>query len=168
MSQMEAARGRAFVVQPDEGRSWWQPIPANGHADPKLVPSETGFSALSMGYQTIAPGGRVRPHSHGTQVELQICFRGQGRVVVDGKSHPLVPGTACFLGPNVKHEIVNESDGDLVMMWVISPAGLEGFFASVGRERTRGEPAPVPFERPTDVVAIERELGMNDTTASAR
>ena len=165
MSPMEAARGRAFVVQPEEGRSWWQPIPANGHADPKLVPSETGFSALSMGYQTIAPGGRVRPHSHGAQVELQICFRGQGRVVVDGMSHHLVPGTACFLGPDVKHEIVNESDDDLVMMWVITPAGLEDFFASVGRARTRGEPAPAPFERPTEVVAIERELGMNDTTA---
>ena len=85
---------------------------------------------------------------------------------MDGKNHPLVPGTACFLGPDVKHEIVNAGDGNLVMMWVISPAGLEEFFASVGRERTRGESAPTPFERPTDVVAIERELGMNDTTAS--
>ena len=166
MNPTEAARGRALVVQPEEGRSWWQPMPANGHADPKLVPSDTGFGSLSMGYQTIAPGGRVRPHSHGAQVELQICFRGRGSVVVDGTTHSLVPGTACFLGPDVKHEIVNESDGDLVMLWVISPAGLEDFFASVGRERALGEPPPSPFERPTDVVAIERELGMNDTTAS--
>ena len=30
-----------------------------------------------MGYQTIAPGGRVREHSHGDQIELQICFRGR-------------------------------------------------------------------------------------------
>ena len=166
MDSMETARGRAIVVQPEEGRSWWQPMPAKGHADPKLVPSDTGFGTLSMGYQTIAPGGRVRPHSHGTQVELQICFRGRGRVVVDGESLPIVPGTACFLGPDVKHEIVNEDDGDLVMLWVISPAGLEDFFASVGRERTRGEPVPSPFERPADVVAIERNLGINDTTAS--
>ena len=165
MDPMEAARGRALVVQPEEGRSWWQPVPAGGHADPKLVPSHTGFGMLSMGYQTIAHGGRVRPHSHGAQVELQICFRGRGSVVVDGMTHPLVPGTACFLGPDVKHEIVNESDGDLVMMWVISPAGLEDFFASVGRRRARGEPPPSPFERPRDVVTIERELGMNDTTA---
>ena len=166
MDAMQAARGRAVVVQPGEGSSWWQPIPANGHADPKLVPADTGFGTLSMGYQTIAPGGRVRPHSHGAQVELQICFRGRGSVVVDGERHPLVPGTACFLGPDVQHEILNESDDDLVMMWVISPAGLEEFFASVGRGRTRGERAPAPFERPTDVVAIERELGMNDTTAN--
>jgi hypothetical protein len=28
-----------------------------------------------------------------------------------------------------------------------------------------GEPAPAPFARPDDVVAIERALGMNDTRA---
>ena len=165
LDPMQAARGSAVVVQPEQGRSWWQPMPANGHADPKLVPSGTGFDVLSMGYQTIAPGGRVRPHSHGAQVELQICFRGRASVVVDGTTHPLVPGTACFLGPDVKHEIVNGSDDDLVMLWVISPAGLEDFFASVGRERIRDEPPPSPFARPCDVIAIERELGMEDTTA---
>ena len=168
MNPIEAARGRAVVVQPEEGLSWWQPMPANGHADPKLVPADSGFGTLSMGYQTIAPGGRVRPHSHSAQVELQICFRGRGSVVADEESHPLVPGTACFFGPDVRHEIVNESDDDLVMMWLISPAGLEGFFGAVGRERTRGEPAPAPFERPPDVVVLERGLGMNDTTASGR
>lgn len=167
MNPMDPARGRAVVVQPDEGPSWWQPRPANGHADPKLVPADTGFDAFSMGYQTIPPGGRVRPHSHGSQVELQICFRGRGRVVADGERHPLAPGTACFLGPDVKHEIVNESaDDDLVMMWLISPGGLEDFFRAVGRERSRGDPSPAPFERPADVVAVERGLGMNDTTAS--
>ncbi len=168
-TDLETARGRAVVMQPGEGPSWWQPMPANGHAEPKLVPADTGFGALSMGYQTIPPGGRVRPHSHGDQVELQICFRGRGHVVADGERHRVVPGTACFLGPDVKHEIVNESgDEDLVMMWLISPAGLEDFFRAIGRARTPGEPAPPPFERPADVVAVERGLGMNDTTASGR
>jgi quercetin dioxygenase-like cupin family protein len=118
-----------------------------------------------MGYQTIAPGGRVREHSHGDQVELQICFRGRGHVLVDGATHTLVPGTACFLGYDVKHEIVNDGPDDLVMLWVITPHGLEHFFESIGRPRRAGEPAPVPFARPTDVVAIERAMGMNDTRA---
>ena len=153
----------AVVVQPDEGPSYWQPVPANGHADPKLTPDRTGYPALAMGYQTIAPRGRVREHSHGDQVELQICFRGRGHVMVDGVRHPLVPGTACFLGYDVKHEILNEGDDELVMLWVVSPPGLEKFFAAIGRPRQPGEPAPAPFDRPTDVVAIERAMGMNDT-----
>jgi quercetin dioxygenase-like cupin family protein len=158
------ARNRAVVVQPEDGPSYWQPVPANGHADPKLYPEITGFRGLSMGFQTIAPGGRVREHSHGAQVELQICFRGKGHVVVDGKRHQLVPGTACFLGPDVRHQIVNDSGEDLTMLWVITPPGLEDFFAAIGRARTAGEPPPAPFERPANVVAVERALGMNNTT----
>ncbi len=163
MNATDAVRGHAFVVQPHEGPSYWQPVPANGHADPKLYPSQTGFPTLAMGYQTIAPHSRVREHSHGDQVELQICFRGTGRVVVDGESHPLVPGTACMLGYDVKHEIINESEDELVMLWVITPPGLEDFFAAIGRPRQVGDPAPAPFARPSDVIAIERSLGMNDT-----
>jgi quercetin dioxygenase-like cupin family protein len=162
----DSVRGRAVVMQPGDGPSYWQPVPANGHADPKLFPGNTGFDGLSMGYQTIAPASRVREHSHGDQVELQICFRGSGRVMVDGVAHKLTPGTACLLGYDVKHEIINDSAGDdLVMLWVIAPPGLEDFFKAIGRPRVEGEPAPAPFPRPADVVAVERRLGMNDTVA---
>ena len=165
MSTADAVRRHAVVVQPGEAASYWQPVPANGHADPTLTPGNTKFDGLSMGYQTIAPGGRVREHSHGDQVELQICWRGRGHVMVDGERHPLVPGTACFLGYDVKHEIVNDSAEELVMLWVITPPGLEHFFKAIGRPREAGEAAPAPFARPEDVVAIERAMGMNDTRA---
>jgi quercetin dioxygenase-like cupin family protein len=165
MSTVDQVRGHAVVIQPGQAPSYWQPVPANGHADPTLVPANTGFEGLAMGYQSVAPGGRVREHSHGEQIELQICFRGRGRVLVDGASHPLEPGTACFLGYDVKHEIINEGDEDLVMLWVVSPPGLEKFFAAIGRQRQPGESAPAPFARPADVVAIERTMGMNDTRA---
>lgn len=163
MSATGDSRGHAVVMQPDEGPSFWQPIPANGHADPKLYPDVTKFDPLSMGYQTVAAGSRVREHSHSDQIELQICFRGRGHVTVDGVRHELTPGTACFLGQDVKHEIVNDGDDDLVMMWVITPSGLEDFFETIGRPRAAGEAPPEPFERPTDVVALERSMGMNDT-----
>ena len=163
MRQPQSVRGRAVVVQPDEGLSYWQPVPANGHADPALFPGNTGFDGLSMGFQSVAPGGRIREHSHGGQVELQICFRGRGRVMVEGAAHRLVPGTACFLGYDVKHEIVNEGEDELVMIWIVTPPGLEKFFEAIGRVRNPGTPQPAPFDRPVDVVAIERTLGMNDT-----
>lgn len=163
--QHPAVRGHFVVMQPGSGPSYWQPMPANGHADPTLFPANTGFEGLSMGFQTVAPRGRIRAHAHRDQIELQICFRGRGRAVVDGVSHPLVPGTACFLGYDVKHEIINESDGALVMLWVISPPGLEDFFRSIGRPRAAGEQEPPPFQRPADVVATERQMGMEGTTA---
>ncbi len=168
MNTFEQCRGKSVVMQPDEGPSWWQPVPANGYADPKLVPANTGYEGLSVGYQTIAPHSRVRKHSHGEQVEIQVCFRGKGRVVVDGADHDLVPGSACFLGYDVTHEIINDHDDELVMLWVIAPAGLEDFFETIGRPRQRDQDPPPPFERPGDVIAIERSLGMNDTQYESR
>jgi quercetin dioxygenase-like cupin family protein len=163
MSSKRNADHHGVVMQPGTGPSYWQPVPANGHADPMLFPANTGFEGLSMGFQTVAPRSRIREHSHPDQIELQICFRGQGRVVVNGVSHPLVPGTSCFLGYHSKHEIINDSDDDLVMLYVISPSGLEDFFKKIGKERQPGNPAPEPFARPEDIVAIERSMGMNDT-----
>lgn len=160
MCDVKATRGRAVVMQPPDGPSFWQPRPANGYAHVKLRPADTGLDALSMGYQTVAPGGRVRAHSHDEQVEIQICFRGRGSVVADGVRHPLVPGTTCLLGCDVRHQIVNEGEDDLVLIWVISPPGLEDFFAAIGRPRREGEPAPPPFDRSDEVAAIERAAGM--------
>ncbi len=165
MSDLETCQGHAVVMQPGEGPSYWQPKPANGFSSPKLYPELTKFEGFSMGYQSVAPGSRIRSHSHTDQVELQICFSGRGHVDVDGARHELVPGTACFLGPDVLHEIFNDGDEDLIQLWVIGPSGLEDFFKAIGRNRTRGDAPPAPFERPADVVAVERAMGFDKTGA---
>ena len=159
---VEATRGRAVVVQPDEGPSYWQPVPANGFSDIKLSQENIGCDVLSAGFQTVAEGGRIRAHSHADELELQICFQGRGRVIVAGEEHPLCPGTICFLGPGVSHEIINDSRNDLVMLWVITPSGLDRFFAEIGRLRQPGEASPKPFARPADIRAIEHERGFRD------
>src|SRR6185503_5311926 len=53
MSQTESIRGHAVVMQPKDGVSYWHPVPANGHADPKLCPANTRYDGLSMGFQTV-------------------------------------------------------------------------------------------------------------------
>ena len=166
MSELDACRGHAVIMQPREGPSYWQPKPANGYSSPKLFPELTKFDGFSMGYQSVAPRSNIRAHSHTDQVELQICFSGQGYMLVDGKRHELVPGTACFLGPDVVHEIFNDTDEDLVQLWVIGPAVLENFFKTIGRDRTHGDTTPENFDRPNDVVVIERDMGFNKTMAS--
>lgn len=163
MKKLEEFRGHSVVMQPNEGPSFWQPVPANGYAEPKLTPANTKFQELSMGYQTIAVDGHVREHSHPKQVELQICFSGKGHINIDGKRHELVPGSTCFLGYDVKHEIFNDGNEDLVMMWVITPTGLEDFFETIGRPRHLGDTPPEPFDRPKEVITIERSMGVNDT-----
>ena len=165
MSDLEACRGHAVVMQPGEGPSYWQPKPANGFSSPKLYPELTKFDGFSMGYQSVAPHSNIRSHSHTNQAELQICFSGRGHVKVDGERHELVSGTACFLGPDVVHEIFNDGDEDLVQLWVIGPAGLEDFFKTIGRDRVRDDVTPEHFDRPDDVRTVEQAMGFDKVDA---
>ncbi len=150
--------GAAFVCQPDEGESFWQPVPANGYAEVRVSkrdsPKVQGFSS---GIQVIAPGCHIREHQHGAEQELLFFFEGRGKVLVNGVEHPVRPGTTAYLGPWNRHKIVNDSQADLKMLWVLVPGGLEDFFQAIGRPRTPGEPAPAPFPRPENVEEIERD-----------
>jgi hypothetical protein len=43
------------------------------------------------------------------------------------------------------------------LLWFIAPAGLEDWFRAIGRPRRPGEPLPAPFDRPSNVEAIQAQ-----------
>jgi mannose-6-phosphate isomerase-like protein (cupin superfamily) len=132
-------------------------VPANGYAEVRVSKRDSPkIQGFSSGIQVIAPGCHIREHQHGAEQELLFFFEGTGKVLVNGVEHPVRPGTTAYLGPWNKHKIVNDSQADLKMLWVLMPGGLEDFFQAIGRPRTPGEPAPAPFPRPENVEEIER------------
>ena len=150
------SRGAAFVVQPDEGQSYWQPVPANGYAEVLVSKrNDPSIKDLSAGIQVIGPRSFIREHQHGTEQELLFFFEGTGKVLVNGEEYPVQPGTMVYAGQHNAHKIINDTDQDLKMMWLLSPGGLEDFFEGIGRPRAAGEPAPEPFPRPDNVSEIE-------------
>ncbi len=154
-----ANKGSRFVLQPDEGTSYWQPRPANGYATVKVNPDNCSSNQVTMGMQAVAPGGYVREHWHSRNEEILFCFEGRGTILVDGEPHPFVPGTTAYLGRWVKHKIVNEGPDPLKFTWTFLPPGLDQFFAGIGRPRRPGEPAPEPFDRPEDTLVVEERTG---------
>jgi mannose-6-phosphate isomerase-like protein (cupin superfamily) len=158
----ETASSEVVVVQPDDGESFWQPVPANGYAEVRVShrrhPSVRSFAT---GTQVIAPGCHIREHVHPAQEELLFFFEGRGEAVIDGRTHALRAGTTVYVGAGHPHKFVNtDPERELKMCWVMLPGGkcgLDDFFARIGRPRRPGEPAPEPFARPADVAAIEAE-----------
>jgi mannose-6-phosphate isomerase-like protein (cupin superfamily) len=148
------------VVQPDQGESFWQPVPASGYAEVRVSHrKDPAIRSFATGIQVIAPGSYIREHVHPAQEELLFFFEGEGEAVIDGESHPLQAGTTVYVGAGHPHKFVNGSaEQPLKMCWVMMPGGddgLDDFFARIGRPRTPGEPAPAPFARPADVEQIE-------------
>ncbi|MCW6511488.1 cupin domain-containing protein [Lichenifustis flavocetrariae] len=151
-------RGDVLVVQPGTAESYWQPVPANGHIEVIFAPHRVAMDhPIGLGTQTVAVGGHVREHAHDRNEEVVLMISGKGRAVIDGESHPMVPGSAFFIGKNRRHTFINEGDTEITWMWLIVPNGLEDFFRLIGRPRQDGEPDPEPFARPANVLEIERQ-----------
>lgn len=158
---VDRASGHAVVLQPEEGDSWWQPLPANGYGTNKLTRSNWSGS-VSCGIQVVGPHSFVRLHSHSQHHEVICVWAGYGKAVVQGVPHDMQPGTVIGLPPNVAHTSINDGGSELKFFWLIEPQGLDEFFRSIGRARTSPE-APQQFERPEDVLAMESRAGFNVT-----
>lgn len=147
---------KACVVQPDEGKSYWQPLPANGHVELKVARND-GAARFDCGVQEVAPGCFVREHAHDAHEELIFVYEGTGEALVGGEGHPLRPGTTLYLDAERTHKFVNTGDGPLRFFWVLMPGGLSEFFKAIGPERHPGEAPPAPFPRPANIAEIEQQ-----------
>jgi hypothetical protein len=45
------AKGHVVVLGPDEGESFWQPLPSRGYIVNKLTPYDTPYDNFSLGIQ---------------------------------------------------------------------------------------------------------------------
>jgi quercetin dioxygenase-like cupin family protein len=108
-----------------------------------------------MGIQVLEPGAHVRRHGHERQHEVLFCYEGEGWAEIGDQRHVMRPETTILIGRGVMHKIQNTGPGQMRMLWMIAPAGLEDWFRAVGRPRKPGEPMPPPFERPSDVAEIQ-------------
>src|SRR5918994_4164510 len=96
------------VVQPDEGESFWQPVPANGYAEVRVSHRRhPAIHSFATGIQVIAPGCHIREHVHPREEELLFFFEGQGEAVIDGRSYPPRPGTPVYVGGGPRPQVVH-------------------------------------------------------------
>ena len=156
MPKTSSETGEARVLGPQDGESYWQPVPANGYVrnlfSDKAVASHNRFA---LGTQTVAPGCFIREHTHDRNEEIIFVVSGRGFVKLDGVEQPLEPGSCVFLGYNRRHQFINPGPEPLTFVWYFMPGGLGDFFREIGRPRQPGEPEPEPFARPDNVAEIE-------------
>ena len=155
------------IVGPDEGPSYWQPVPANGFVRNIVSQAATGSrSNFSIGTQTVAPGCMIREHTHDRNEEVIFVIEGEGFARMEGVDHPIRRGSAVYIGVNTRHHFINPGPEPLTFVWYFMPGGLDGFFEQIGRPRQPGEPAPAPFPRPGNIAEIEARtvFGWTDKT----
>lgn len=146
------------VVGADEGESYWQPEPSNGHVTLKLTPESMPYDTFTSGVQVLPPGCHVREHGHKRNHELIFIYEGTGRCQIEGKEYELKPGVTVMFGRYARHIVENTGDTDMKMFWVFFPPALEHWFRAIGQVRQPGDPTPEPFPRPDNVADVQEQL----------
>ena len=151
------AKGSVIVLGPEDGESWWQPLPSRGYIINKLSPYNSPYDGFSIGIQVLEPGAHIRRHGHERSHEILVCIRGSGTAEIDGQTYDVREETMMLIGRGLQHKVTNTGAGQMRLIWFISPPGLEDWFRALGRPRKPGEPLPQPFERPTNIRAIQAQ-----------
>lgn len=151
----EFAKGSVVVLGPEEGESHWQPLPSRGYITSKLTPYNTPYDSFSLGIQVLEPAAHIRRHAHERQHEVLFCYAGEGWAEVGDTRYDVRPETTILVGRGVQHKVQNTGPGQMRLLWMIAPAGLEDWFRAIGRPRTSGEPMPPAFDRPPNVAEVQ-------------
>src|SRR5262245_59563372 len=108
----------AKIVGPDEGDSYWQPVPANGFV--RNIFSKTSLGAradFSMGTQTLPGGCFIREHTHPRNEEIVFVVEGRGIARIDGVEQPIEKGSTIYVGLDRKHHFLNPHQEPMTLLW---------------------------------------------------
>lgn len=91
------------------------------------VSSGTGSGNLASGTQQVTRGAGIPIHRHLHMEEAFYVLEGSGMLTLDDVPHSFERGGTIFIPRNSWHGFTNP-DQELLLLWIVSPAGLESFF----------------------------------------
>jgi quercetin dioxygenase-like cupin family protein len=89
--------------------------------------SATGSDSLALGTQQVMVGTGIPIHRHFHMDEAFYVLGGGGIFILNDVRHSFEEGGTIFIPKNSWHGFVNP-DHELLLLWVVTPAGLDGFF----------------------------------------
>lgn len=87
----------------------------------------TGSADLAVGTQQVMVGTGIPIHRHFKMDEAFYVLEGSGHVVLDDVRHPFEKGGTIVIPKNTWHGFENPAR-ELLLLWIVSPAGLDAFF----------------------------------------
>jgi hypothetical protein len=150
------AKGIVIALGPEDGESFWQPLPSTGYVINKINPYNSPYDAFSTGLQVLEPGAHIRRHAHERSHELLFCYRGSGQADIDGKAIRRAPRDHDTDRPRRAAQGDEHRHGPDAST-LVHRAGGSGGLVPRHRAAAAGEPLPAPFDRPADVAMIQAQ-----------
>ena len=113
------------------------------------LPARTRAGAHALLHAVVPPGGGPPPHVHRREDEACCVLEGELMFHADDRDIAATAGAWVTLPKGSLHSFKNNGPESATMLIVVTPSGLERFFAEVGQEATdRSSP---PSVTPADV-----------------
>jgi hypothetical protein len=157
---LPADKSVCLCLGPDDGPSFWQPLPASGHVTLKLHHGSMPSNKFAMGTQTLPPGGRLGPRAFLPAKASTSCPSAAGRAMINQEWRRIAPETLIYVARGMPHDIHNDGASYLLYVWVVTPPGLDRLFGRVGRPREPGAGAPSSFDAPSNAAELYRRAGL--------
>ena len=121
----EVAARQGYVLGPTEGEHL---VHFRDHGNIFIkVGSATGSDNLALGTQQVMVGTGIPIHRHFQMDEAFCVLEGSGIFILDEVRLPFEKGATIFIPKNSWHGFENP-DHELLLLWMVSPAGLDSFF----------------------------------------
>ena len=83
-----------------------------------------GLDSIASGLTILPPSGKSDEAEH-IEGEMFYVISGRGLIRVGDEESELTTGTAVWVPPNIFHCLINNSNANLKVLWVLSPPGRE-------------------------------------------
>jgi len=109
---------------------------------------------VAMGTQQVLKGVGIPMHRHFAMDETFYVVEGSGTFILEDVRYPIAKGGSIFIPRLAWHGFENP-ERELLLLWIMTPAGVEGFFRELGTPPG----APAPPRSKDEVNAIARRYG---------
>jgi quercetin dioxygenase-like cupin family protein len=147
-AQRAPARGAGLVLQEGEGERRVRRNVGKGPFILKIDRQNGGSPDLVMGYEDLAPGAEIQPHTHLVADEILFVHRGTGVAKLGQQESPVRAGATIYIPRNVQISVRNTGSEPLGIAFIFSKPGFEELM----RDNSVLEGQPV-----TPISAEERE-----------
>lgn len=89
---------------------------------PELHPEVTN---IGVGI-TIMPAASQSDYIGHDEGEMFYVVSGCGKFKVENGLYDMRPGVTIWVGPHERHQMINDSDTTMKILWVLTPPGKEG------------------------------------------
>ena len=121
----QAAEPQGYVLGPNGGEHLVH-FRNPGNIFINVSPAK-GSDNLAFGTQRVPTGAGIPIHRHFLMDEAFYILEGSGTFILNDVRHPIEKGGTIFIPKNAWHGFENPGQ-ELLLLWIVAPAGLEGFF----------------------------------------